>query len=99
MNSGVERFSADANALAALKGLETSGRPKRPLVIMHTTADPVVPSWHVQRYQTKLAGELAGNVTFMDPVARYGHVAFTPEEVLAAFNRLVQAVDAHEAAR
>lgn len=98
VNLGVERFSADANAVAALKRLETSGRPKRPLVIMHTAADPIVPAWHVERYAAKLAPGMVENVVFIEPIARYGHVTFTPEEVLTGFSRLVTAVNAQDVA-
>ncbi len=53
---GVARFEADPAALANIqKYYQTQGSLSRPLVIMHTTGDPIVPFWHAQLYLKNLS--------------------------------------------
>lgn len=91
LNDGVSRHSADAAALASIEtAFQTSGRPRVPLVAMHTTGDPVTPVWHAQLYVDKNAGA-AEQVTLVT-VDRFGHCGFTLSELLAGFSQLVDAV-------
>jgi hypothetical protein len=87
LNKGVERFrfTADPNRLAKL---QTSARPSRPLVTMHTTDDPIVPSWHQDLYRSRLSS-LRRWLHTPFTIERYGHCNFKDEEVLAAFSVLV----------
>jgi pimeloyl-ACP methyl ester carboxylesterase len=74
----------------ALKEIEdfytTSGQVTRPLVLLHTTLDPVVPYWQSTEYVAK-AG--TNPLVQLMTVPRYGHCAFTAEEILLAFQAVV----------
>jgi hypothetical protein len=88
LNAGAARYTADAAARAALDRFETSGNPDPPLSIIHTTGDPIVPFFHQPLYEEKAIGVgAAGRVSRTD-VERFGHCAFTPTEILAAFGEL-----------
>lgn len=93
LNAGAARFSAAPAALQEITThYQTSGELSIPLITMHTTGDPVVPYWHLPRYRGKTirADNMALNVAIT--VERYGHCLFTPDEILAAFNQLVNLV-------
>jgi prolyl oligopeptidase family protein len=95
LNLLVDRFHADAGALAAIEvGYQTSGRLAAPLVTLHTTADPIAPYWHEPLYTLKAprSGLLHANL----PVFRYGHCGFRAEEVLVALGLLVFEVEGRE---
>ncbi len=95
LNQGVPRFSADPAALSEIAAkYETTGQLTVPLVTMHTTGDPIIPYWHAARYRGKTI--LADNIALHEhiEVVRYGHCNFrTIEEVLPAFNKLVEMVN------
>ncbi|GAB4258091.1 MAG: alpha/beta hydrolase [Deferrisomatales bacterium] len=88
LNWRVQRFRADPGALAALEAFETEGRPGAPLVTLHTTADPIVPYLHEPAYTFKTFRSGAWTQRLHLPVGRYGHCAFTGEELLRAFGLL-----------
>ena len=90
LNVGVERVRPDATAQAYIRSFyQTSGKLDRPLVTLHTTLDGLVPFEHELRYLglALLSGRIA-NLTVL-PVRRYGHCAFTTEEILGAFAVMV----------
>ncbi len=90
LNRGVERFRADQAALQSIQAYyQTTGRLKRPLVTMHTTADPVVPYWHEPLYSLKtlLSGSFLLHTNI--PILRYGHCTFETNELLGGFALLV----------
>lgn len=91
LNRQVQRFDADPAALEELSRYETSGQLTRPHVTLHTTGDEIIPFWHQLLYLTKVRTSGEGRHTAL-PVLRYGHCAFTPEEVLGAFGLLVTQV-------
>jgi len=96
LNQSVERFSADAAALAEISKYQTTGRVTIPLVTIHTTGDEIVPFWHETLYFGKVrSGGSSINVTQI-PIRRYGHCNFTTREVLAAFGLLVLQVTGEE---
>jgi pimeloyl-ACP methyl ester carboxylesterase len=93
LNRRVQRFSADRAALVAIKNnYETSGNLSRPMVMGHTTQDPIQLFWHLPLYQAKTL--LTGRSSFLTPikVQRYGHCTFTEAEIAAGFSQLVQQV-------
>jgi pimeloyl-ACP methyl ester carboxylesterase len=94
LNASVGRFGADPQARAALSVNETSGRMLVPLVVLHTTGDPVVPYWHVEEYLRKARD--AGREASVTPltVERYGHCTFEASEVLEGFLILQQRAEA-----
>lgn len=89
LNQGVQRFPADAAALANLAPYNTSGRVSIPLVTMHTTGDEIIPFWHQLTYRNKLRLTGSAGAVTQVPIFRYGHCNFTTTEVLAAFGLLV----------
>lgn len=94
LNQGVFRVTADVTATQAVaSGYETSGRLNVPLVILHTTGDPVVPYAQAVAYgdKVKAAGTQAYYQQFA--VAAYGHCAFAQADVLNAFAALTARLD------
>lgn len=90
LNREVNRFAADASALAEIESAyQTNGKLQAPLITLHTTGDHVVPYWHMTRYRGKTIG--ADNIALHETrtADRYGHCMFEAAEVLSAFNRLV----------
>jgi pimeloyl-ACP methyl ester carboxylesterase len=87
LNLRVKRFSAAPAAVAALNAYRPSGDLSIPLVTLHTTADEIVPYVHELLYATKV--ETTGRGRFVPlPVFRYGHCAFTPNELLFSIGLL-----------
>jgi pimeloyl-ACP methyl ester carboxylesterase len=87
LNRGVARFVASGAALNEIQQrYETTGRPGRPLVTIHTTGDEIVPYWHAQLYglKTLLTGAVLKRHINLR-IERYGHCNFTAGEALAAF--------------
>jgi hypothetical protein len=94
LNVGVDRYRADSRALAywAL-WYQPKGWAWNPTINLHTVFDPAVPYAHAFLYEG-LAAAMgnSGNLLTL-PVPRYGHCAFTPEEVVGGFGALVQWVE------
>ena len=86
LNWRIDRYRASGTALYNIESdLQTSGRLSDPLVTMHTTQDPIVPYWHETLYNLKtlFGGSLLYHLNV--PVVRYGHCAFSQEELLTGF--------------
>lgn len=89
LNAKVARYTADITATNEINAkYQTTGNLTRPLVVMHTTGDPIVPFAHQTLYQTKVANAGKGNLLSAIPVQRYGHCSFTAEEIAVALARL-----------
>ena len=89
LNRGIQRFTFEGSE-AALSDLETTGRLSRPLVTLHTTRDQIVPEWHEPLYRAKTSRSFTSWLLHSRlTVSRYGHCAFTADEVLGAFALLV----------
>lgn len=89
LNAAVQRFSADPAALQTLAAdYQTMGSLTNPLVMAHTTEDFLVPYWHMPLYQSKVFA--ADNIALYQNVRvdRYGHCAFTAQEIVNAFDAL-----------
>ena len=90
LNANVERFTADKLALLQIANkYETSGKLKKPLVVLHTTGDPIVPVWHADLYTAKVAAYDKAAPYLYIPITRYGHCSFTLDEILVGFDWLV----------
>jgi hypothetical protein len=90
LNLLVKRYNADPAAVnEMMANYQTTGKLNVPLVTMHTTGDPIVPYWHETLYNAKalLNGSLRNHLNL--PIVRYGHCAFTQNEVLLGFVLLV----------
>ena len=95
LNDGVKRYRADPPAAAYLTRWYTpTGKLLRPLLALHTTADPLVPSGDAFEYA--LIAERGGHAdNFVQQyINREGHCAFQPDEVARAFDELVDWVNA-----
>jgi acetyl esterase/lipase len=90
LNAAVARFTADAEARAQLLRFQTFGDPSAPISIIHTTGDPIVPFFHQPLYAEKVAAAGRSDLLERSDVERFGHCAFTANELLAAFNALPQ---------
>jgi hypothetical protein len=64
------------------------------VVTLHTSDDPVVPVAQAGLYAVKVAATGAAARLQQRTVDRFGHCAFTPAELISAFNALVQPVSA-----
>lgn len=97
LNRLVQRFQADEAALRKISAeMETSGKPRLPLVTMHTMGDEIVPGWHQRMYKTKVRESGYFRLHDSIPVVRYGHCNFTTDEVLDGFALLILKVTAQE---
>lgn len=99
LNARVQRFSADPAATENIRQYyETSGELAKPLVIMHTTKDPIQLFWHLPLYQYKTIQEGSAWRFAGIPVNRYGHCSFKEAELVTAFNLLIIRVKKQELA-
>jgi pimeloyl-ACP methyl ester carboxylesterase len=90
LNQGVKRFSAKSAALENIANYyETSGIFTRPLVTMHTTGDPIVPSWHQSKYGQKVIANNPFTPYYAMSINRYGHCSFSLAEIVTGFSTLV----------
>jgi len=93
INAGVKRFKAQPAALEEIaQKYETSGYLMGPMVTMHTTGDPIVPAWHQGFYTGKVVSNSPYVPYLPITIDRYGHCAFTLEEIQFAFGQLVSMV-------
>jgi hypothetical protein len=87
LNLRVRRYAADPAATVALRPYETAGHLRVPMVTLHTTADEVAPFIHEGIYLVK--SRPTGRGRFIPlPVLRYGHCAFTVNELLTGLGVL-----------
>jgi pimeloyl-ACP methyl ester carboxylesterase len=92
LNAGVDRFTADPAALAALARFGTSGGLRVPLVNLHTTGDPIVPFTQSSVYVGKVQQAGASSWFTQIDIERHGHCTFQAAELLSAFGTLEQKV-------
>ena len=90
LNAVAPRFTADKKALNGIeKKYETSGKLKKPLIVLHTTGDPIVPYWHATYYASKVNENSKGGAFALVSVPAYGHCNFNQGDVLGGFTWLV----------
>ncbi len=89
LNAGVGRYAADPVARRAGRPYNTSGVLTRPLVVLHTTGDEIVPFAHAPIYAWKNRATGSIPVTVY-PIVRYGHCAFTAGELVGGLVVLLQ---------
>ena len=86
LNERVARYQSTPDARAFLDHYyEPDGKLEIPLLTLHTTRDPVVPVFHEDLYRDKVASAGRSQFLLQRRVARYGHVNFSPAEIVAAF--------------
>jgi pimeloyl-ACP methyl ester carboxylesterase len=90
LNAGIQRWTGDRDALAYVAKYYTpTGALQVPVQMLHSSHDPVVPAWHEERYAGLAADQ--GSTALLEQVIvpAFGHCAFTDEQVLTAFDRLM----------
>jgi hypothetical protein len=93
LNLRIPRYSADPTATENIRQYyETKGNLVKPLVMGHTTRDPIQLFWHLPLYQLKTIQQGTSALFSGIPVDRYGHCTFTEAEIIAGFSLLVQKV-------
>ena len=89
LNQSVPRFAADPAATTTVQQYETTGKVTKPLVMMHTSGDEIIPSWHQDNYVNKVQVSGDGYFHAIPIIERYGHCQFKVPEILAALAILV----------
>lgn len=91
VNRGVQRYAADPQAAAYLRKYVTMlGQPKKPVLSLHTTYDPLVPAWSANAYGQMVKQNGLEQMYVQRFVARNGHCSFQPSETANAFRDLVK---------
>jgi len=90
LNAHVARYSEGPAAARLLeKEYGPTGDLRVPMVSLHTSLDPVVPIFHEDLYRSLVEAHGAGANLHQTRIDRYGHVAFTPEEIVGAFGQMI----------
>lgn len=91
LNLGIQRWTGDPDALNYIAQYYTpSGDIRVPVQTLHGDRDPVVPAWHEGIYAQLVADQGTTDWLEQTLVSSYGHCAFTPQQVLTAFDRLIE---------
>ena len=89
VNDRVKRYVADPGALAYLQKYYTpTGRLEHPLLAIHTTYDPVVPSWMPNQYSLLTRSVGKGDLFVQQYVKHDGHCTIAPDEIERGFTQL-----------
>ena len=89
LNAHVARYQSTPDAESFLRNYyQPTGNLAIPVLTLHTTRDPIVPLSNEVRYHDLVAQ--AGKLEFLRQrtVDVFGHVAYTPQQLLAAFDEL-----------
>jgi pimeloyl-ACP methyl ester carboxylesterase len=90
LNACVARYSDGPFARHFLdKYYEPTGDLRVPLVSLHTALDPVVPLFHETIYRSLAEAQGQAANLHQTTVDRYGHLAFTPEEIVGGFQQMI----------
>jgi len=90
LNAGIQRWVGDADALNYIAKYYTpTGKLTVPVQTLHSDRDPVVPAWHENAYAQLVVDEGASDLLEQTTISAYGHCAFTPQQVLTAFDQLI----------
>ena len=97
LNADLPRFTSTPDAEAFLRHwYEPTGKLKIPAVTIHTTRDEVVQIFQEDRYFEKVSERGYADNLVQHYIDRFGHCAFSLEEILAAFNEMVAMGDSQE---
>jgi pimeloyl-ACP methyl ester carboxylesterase len=90
LNAAIARIASANRAVNySSHWYEADGDLHVPTVVLTTVADPVVPVANTLQYAATVAGQGASGLLAVETVARYGHCAFSPNEIFGAFFDLV----------
>ncbi len=89
LNAGVKRYAADPKAAAYVRTYFTpTGRVAKPMLAVHTSYDPLVPTWIPNTYSA-LAEQSGSAANFVQQYVKHdGHCAILPNEIARAFSEL-----------
>jgi pimeloyl-ACP methyl ester carboxylesterase len=91
LNDGVQRYAADAGALAYLQRYYMpTGRLTRPVLAIHTTYDPIVSPSVVESYALLARTAGSGDLFVGQYVKHDGHCNITPEEIERGLHELIE---------
>ena len=94
LNAGAERFDGDRAAMNFYaRNYAPSGDIAIPVLTLHTTRDAAIPFAHESLFAAAVAEAGRSDMLVQRPVDRWGHCAFTAEEMQTAFSDLVQWVE------
>ena len=94
LNKDIFRTTADITAtLAISNGYQTTGHVRVPLIMMHTSGDPVIPYWQAALYEQKVAAAKTAPYFNSIRIDRYGHCSFSAFEVLTQFQEIAKKVN------
>ena len=95
LNGGIGRWTGDPDAINQIAKYYTpTGQLRIPVQTLHSDRDPVVPLWHEDLYRQLATEEGSAGSLEQQVVSGFGHCALGQADVLAAFDRLVERVDA-----
>jgi pimeloyl-ACP methyl ester carboxylesterase len=90
LNARVKRYAGDAKAARYLvRWITPSGKLERPLLALHTLADPLVPISVPNDYAARARTAGSSERFVQQWVAREGHCTMSADEVAGAFDDLV----------
>jgi pimeloyl-ACP methyl ester carboxylesterase len=89
LNDGVKRYAANPRAAEYVHAYYTpTGRLTRPMLAIHTTYDPIVPSWAPNTY-SRLTEQMGTQNLFVQQYVKHeGHCAINNTEVARGFAQL-----------
>lgn len=94
LNRGVKRYAADPQAAEYLRKYYTpTGDLKKPMLLLHTTYDALVPAWAANEYGELLTVKGTADLYVQRFVGRNGHCAITPQETRNALQDLATWVE------
>ncbi len=89
LNDGVKRYAANPRAEQYLRTWYTpTGRILHPMLAIHTTYDPIVPTRVPDSYLTLSTAAGSGGLFVQQYVRHDGHCTIAPEEIAAGFREL-----------
>jgi len=92
LNARVARYESAPDAESVMRNYyEPTGDLNIPMLALHTCRDPLIPAFHEEAYRGRVKRPELFVCRMID---RYGHSIYTPDEVVAAFQDLVQWVEA-----
>src|SRR5213594_1710820 len=90
LNARVARYSDGPFARHFLdRYYEPTGDLRVPVVSLHTSLDPVVPIFHETIYRSLAEAQGQAANLHQIEVESYGHLAFTPEELVGGFQQMI----------
>jgi pimeloyl-ACP methyl ester carboxylesterase len=89
VNAGVARYAADPKAAAYIRQFYTpTGKILHPMLAVHTSYDPLVPTWIPNMYQVLAEQAGTADLFVQQYVQHDGHCNITAPEVAHAFQEL-----------